>query len=149
MLSNAWTCDYCDLRLYLGGQIDLLRFPVVSFSQILTVINQLFFISCFLLTIHINMILHHFCSVKNSSRACQSCGGIDIDLDQSQGIAVWTYCVVFLEENWTVSAFGDFVSNEIQRGIGFGYWTAIVAVFWCHGSMHTDHLPDGKGPPVG
>ncbi|XP_032780051.2 transcription factor IIIB 90 kDa subunit-like isoform X1 [Daphnia magna] len=67
-----------------------------------------------------------------SSRACQNCGGTDIDVDQSRGIAVCTNCGVVLEENCIVSevqfeenayggasAIGQFVSNDNQGGTGF------------------------------
>lgn len=67
-----------------------------------------------------------------SSRACQNCGGTDIDVDQSRGIAVCTSCGVVLEENCIVSevqfeenayggasAIGQFVSNDNQGGTGF------------------------------
>ena len=67
-----------------------------------------------------------------SSKACQSCGGTDIDVDPSRGIAVCTNCGVILEENCIVSevqfeenayggasAIGQFVSNDNQGGTGF------------------------------
>lgn len=67
-----------------------------------------------------------------SSRACQSCGGTNVEVDSSRGIAVCTDCGVVLEENCIVSevqfeenayggasAIGQFLSSESQGGTGF------------------------------
>jgi len=77
-------------------------------------------------------VFYLYFSVKMSSKACQNCGGTDIDVDPARGIAVCTNCGVVLEENCIVSevqfeenayggasAIGQFVSNDNQGGTGF------------------------------
>ena len=67
-----------------------------------------------------------------SSKACQNCGGTDIDRDPARGDAVCTGCGTVLEDNIIVSeiqfeenayggasAIGQFVSSEAQGGTGF------------------------------
>jgi len=67
-----------------------------------------------------------------SSKACQNCGGTDIDRDAARGDAVCTSCGTVLEDNIIVSeiqfeenayggiaAIGQFVSNDNQGGTGF------------------------------
>ncbi|EFX79436.1 hypothetical protein DAPPUDRAFT_304854 [Daphnia pulex] len=67
-----------------------------------------------------------------SSKACKSCGGTDVEVDNARGIVVCTNCGVVLEENCIVSevqfeenayggasAIGQFVSSENQGGTGF------------------------------
>jgi len=67
-----------------------------------------------------------------SSKSCTSCGGTDIEIDSTRGIAVCTSCGVVLDENCIVSeiqfeenayggasAIGQFVSSENQGGTGF------------------------------
>ena len=67
-----------------------------------------------------------------SSKACQNCGGTDIDQDAARGDAVCTNCGTVLEDNLIVSeiqfeenayggssAIGHFVSGDNQGGTGF------------------------------
>lgn len=67
-----------------------------------------------------------------SSKACKSCGGTNIEQEQSRGISVCTDCGAVLEENCIVSevqfeenayggasAVGQFLSSDAQGGTGF------------------------------